>query len=108
MRLLPLALVPGALAVTVQVSDANSVMSATSSIAFDMMTSYTGNQSGQVPGLLPGGLACDPNNPSIYCWWEAGAMFGALINYWQYTNDSSYNPVVIEALQFQRGPDNNF
>ncbi|OCT52968.1 Mannan endo-1,6-alpha-mannosidase DCW1 [Cladophialophora carrionii] len=108
MRLLPLALVPGALAITLDISDENSVKSATSTIAYDMMTFYTGNQTGQVPGLLPGGLSCDPNNPAIYCWWEAGAMFGALINYWQYTNDSSYNPVVSQALQFQRGPDNNF
>ncbi|KAH0845801.1 Mannan endo-1,6-alpha-mannosidase DCW1 [Fonsecaea pedrosoi] len=108
MRLLPLALVPGALAISLDINDPSSVTSAASSVAFDMMTSYTGNQTGQVPGLLPGGLSCDPNNPAIYCWWEAGAMFGSLIHYWQYTNDSSYNPVVTQALQFQRGPDNNF
>ncbi|KIW68988.1 hypothetical protein PV04_04895 [Phialophora macrospora] len=108
MRLLPLALVPGALAIALDINDQNSVVSTLSTIAYDMMTIYTGNQTGQVPGLLPGGLSCDPNNVGIYCWWEAGAMFGALINYWQYTNDSSYNPVVAQALQFQRGPDNNF
>ncbi|RMZ86469.1 hypothetical protein DV736_g6305, partial [Chaetothyriales sp. CBS 134916] len=73
-----------------------------------MMTYYQGNQSGQVPGLLPGSLACDPNNPAIYCWWEAGAMWGQLINYWQYTNDSTYNAITSEALQFQRGPQSNF
>jgi len=73
-----------------------------------MMTYYNGNQTGQIPGLLPGGLACTTSNPSVYCWWEAGAMFGALINYWTYTNDTTYNPVVSQALQFQRGPDNNF
>lgn len=30
------------------------------------MTYYQGNQSGQIPGILPG----------PYYWWEAGAMFG--------------------------------
>lgn len=108
MRLLPLALVPCALAVTLNVDDQSSISSAASTLAYDMMTTYTGNQSGQIPGLLPGGMSCDPNNPTVYCWWEAGAMFGSLINYWQYTNDSSYNSVVSQALQFQRGPDNNF
>lgn len=108
MRLLPLALVPCALAISLDISNSADVSSVQGTIAYDMMTSYTGNLSGQIPGLLPGGLACDPNNPTIYCWWEAGAMFGALIHYWQYTKDTSYNPVVSQALQFQRGPDNNF
>jgi len=35
-------------------------------------------------------------------------MFGALINYWQYTGDTSYNPTVFQALQFQVGPQQNF
>ncbi len=35
-------------------------------------------------------------------------MWGSLINYWQYTNDTTYNSLVTEALQFQRGSDNNF
>jgi mannan endo-1,6-alpha-mannosidase len=108
MRLLPLVLVPGALAISVQINDPASVQSVTSTLAYDMMSVYQGNQTGQVPGLLPGALACTTSNPSLYCWWESGAMFGALINYWQYTNDTSYNPVVTQALQFQRGPDNNF
>lgn len=97
-----------AAAITLDVSSGSSIDSVTSSIAFDMMTSYTGNQSGQEPGLLPGSLACDPNTLGVYCWWEAGAMWASLINYWQYTNDTTYNPVVMQALQFQRGPESNF
>jgi len=108
MRLLPLAFVPCALAITLNMNDQSSIASTASTIAYDMMTTYTGNQTGQVPGLLPGGLSCDPNNLGTYCWWEAGAMFGSLINYWQYTNDTSYNDVVSQALQFQRGPENNY
>jgi mannan endo-1,6-alpha-mannosidase len=37
-----------------------------------MMKYYTGNHTGDVPGNLP-----DP-----YYWWEAGAMFMNMIEYW--------------------------
>ena len=50
----------------------DSIKSAASSIARQMMTSYVGNLSGQVPGLLP---------PPYY-WWEAGAMFMNMVEYW--------------------------
>lgn len=35
-------------------------------------------------------------------------MWGALINYWQYTGDSSYNDMISTAIQFQKGEDDNF
>lgn len=60
-----------------------------------MMSIYKGNETGGTPGLLP--------FPGYY-WWEAGGMFGCLIDYWFYTNDSTYNPQVMEALLFQTGP----
>jgi len=95
-------------AIQLDVTSNSDVKSAAATIAYDMMTVYTGNQSGEVPGLLPGGLNCNPNNVGTYCWWEAGAMFGSLINYWQYTGDESYNSVTSEAMAFQRGADDNF
>ena len=91
-------------AITLDLTSQDSVKSVTSTLAYDMMTYYSGNTTGGTPGLLPGpcqSLEC-------YYWWEAGAMFGSLINYWQYTGDDSYNSVVSEALQFQRGPDENY
>lgn len=63
-----------------------------------MMTYYTGNQTGQPVGLLP--------NP--YYWWEAGAMFGQMIEYWYYTGDSTYNDVITQGLLAQVGPDNDY
>lgn len=95
-------------AIQLTVTDPNDVKSVASSMAFDMMTTYNGNTTGQVPGLLPGGLACNPNINGVYCWWEAGAMFGSLINYWQYTGDTSYNDVVSQAMAWQKGDDNDF
>lgn len=41
----------------------DSIRSAASTIAYDMMAYYTGNQTGKEPGLLP----------VPYYWWEAGA-----------------------------------
>ncbi len=63
-----------------------------------MMTYYTGNLTGQTPGLLPG----------PYYWWEAGAMFGSLIDYWYYTGDPSYNDVTQQAMLFQVGPNADY
>jgi mannan endo-1,6-alpha-mannosidase len=90
--------------IALDLSSQDSIKSVASTLAYDMMTYYSGNQSGQVPGLLPGPCAA----VQCYYWWEAGAMFGSLINYWQYTGDTSYNPTVSQALQFQVGPDQNF
>ena len=63
-----------------------------------MLKYYTGNQPGDTPGNLP-----DP-----YYWWEAGAMFGALVEYWYYTGDSQWNDITTQALLHQAGPDNNY
>jgi mannan endo-1,6-alpha-mannosidase len=57
------------------------------------MSYYTGNRTGDTPGNLP-----DP-----YYWWECGAMFGAMINYWYYTGDTSYNAATSQALLHQAG-----
>jgi mannan endo-1,6-alpha-mannosidase len=72
----------------------DSIKEAASTIAYDLMSYYTGNNTGDVPGCLP-----EP-----YYWWEAGAMFGAMIDYWHYTGDTTYNDVTSEALLFQVGP----
>lgn len=63
-----------------------------------MMSYYKGNQSGQPLGLLP-----EP-----YYWWEAGAMFGQMVEYWFYTGDDSYNDVVMQGMIAQVGPYNDF
>lgn len=63
-----------------------------------MMSFYNGNQTGGVLGLLP---------PPYY-WWEAGAMFGQMIEYWFLTGDTSYNDVVTEAILAQISPTNDF
>jgi mannan endo-1,6-alpha-mannosidase len=107
-RLSLLLFVANGMAITLDLSSTSSVTSAANTIAKNLMQYYTGNQPGQVPGLLLGGLNCNPSAVGTYCWWEAGAMWGIMINYWQYTNDSQYNALISQALQFQRGPQSNF
>lgn len=67
-------------------------------MAHDLVTFYTGNNSGDVPGNLP-----DP-----YYWWEAGAFFGSLVNYWAFTGDSTYNKITVQALEHQAGTKGDF
>lgn len=63
-----------------------------------MMKYYTGNHTGDTPGNLP----------QPYYWWEAGAMFGGLVDYYYYTGDNQYNEVTTEALLFQVGPNADY
>lgn len=72
-------------------------------LAYDTMTYYKGNLSGQTPGILPG-----PPPAGDYYWWEAGALWGAMIEYWHYTGDTTYNDVVTDALLFQVGPNRDY
>ena len=62
------------------------------------MAWYKGNDTGGTPGILPG----------PYYWWEAGGMFGHMINYWYYTGDTYYNDIVSQAIQFQVGTGDDF
>ncbi|KAM0333394.1 hypothetical protein ACHAQA_002055 [Verticillium albo-atrum] len=67
-------------------------------LAYDLMTYYHGNESGQTPGILPG-----PPPAGDYYWWEAGAMWGAMMDYWHLTGDDTYNDVVTQAMLWQVG-----
>jgi mannan endo-1,6-alpha-mannosidase len=63
------------------------------------MSYYTGNKTGSsMLGLLP----------YPYYWWEAGAMWGTMISYWHYTNDSTYVEEVGQAILSQSSPTNDF
>ena len=66
-----------------------------------MYANVNNNGGVQVISGIPGLLTYPP-----YYWWEAGAMFGQLIDYWYYTNDSTYNDMVRDGIMFQIG-DNN-
>ncbi|KAI5245322.1 mannan endo-1,6-alpha-mannosidase [Aureobasidium subglaciale] len=85
-------------AIELDLSSDESIKSAASTVAYGMMKYYHGNETGQTVGLLPW----------PYYWWHAGAVFGAMVDYWYYTGDTSYNAVTSQALVFQAGPDADY
>ena len=69
-------------------------------LAYDLMLFYEGNQTGQIPGILPGPPT---EHKGDYYWWEGGAMMGTYIDYWFFTGDPSYNHVIEEGMLHQVG-----
>jgi len=86
-------------AMDLDLTSPDSIKSTAEKIAKKMVAFYPGDQPGGIPGLLG-----DP-----YYWWEAGAMFGSLIDYWYYTGDTQFNDITSQALLFQvNPPENNY
>lgn len=85
-------------AITIDVTSPDSIKQAASKAAAGMVQYYTGNRPGDVPGNLP----------APYYWWEAGAMFGSLIDYWYFTGDTTYNDITVQAMLHQAGPNADF
>ena len=76
-----------------------SIKSAAATIVHDMLkTYYTGNVTAGQEGLLP----------TPYFWWEAGAMWGGLVDYWAYTGDKSDVETVGQAIASQASPTTDF
>lgn len=67
-------------------------------IAKGIMDYYNGNNTGLTPGMF--------TNP--YYWWEAGAAWGSLLDYWYYTGDVMYNDLLKSSLLYQVGVDWNY
>ncbi|KAI1154163.1 glycosyl hydrolase family 76-domain-containing protein [Nemania diffusa] len=76
----------------------DSIKNVAKQLAADLVLMYSGDQPGQTPGLLP----------QPYYWWEAGALMGALIDYWYYTGDTTYNDITQQGMLHQVGPYNDF
>ncbi|KAF2721435.1 glycoside hydrolase family 76 protein [Polychaeton citri CBS 116435] len=87
-----------AAAVQYEATSADSIKSAAATIAYDLMKYYTGNNTGDNPGNLPW----------PYYWWEAGAVFGTMVEYYYYTGDTSYNEATTQALTWQAGEAGTF
>ncbi|KAF7872017.1 uncharacterized protein EAF02_009122 [Botrytis sinoallii] len=85
--------------INLDVTSTDSIKSAASIIAKDLVGLY---KQSQTPGAPIGVL----NEP--YSWWESGAMFDTLIQYWRLTGDSQYNQLVTRGLASQRGPNDDF
>jgi mannan endo-1,6-alpha-mannosidase len=76
----------------------DSIKSAASSLASQLVGYYTANSTGRENGTLP----------SPYYWWEVGALFDTLIQYSHLTGDTQYNSLVSTGLLSQVGKNNDF
>ncbi|KAI0541086.1 mannan endo-1,6-alpha-mannosidase DCW1-like protein [Xylaria digitata] len=74
------------------INDPESIRSVASTIAYGTMSYYTGNIT---------------NTPNVH-WWQAGACWGAMLDYSHYTGDTSYDDVITQALLSQVGPEFDF
>lgn len=67
-------------------------------LAKGLMDYYTGNNSGQSPGMFSW----------PYYWWEAGAAWNSMLDYWFYTGDDTWNDLLMSSLLYQTGPNWNY
>ncbi|KAK4227130.1 putative glycoside hydrolase [Podospora fimiseda] len=91
-------------ALSVDFGSTDSIKAAAKTVAANLMGYYKGDQPGETPGILPG-----PPPHGAYYWWEGGALWGTIIDYWHYTGDTTYNDETQRSLVFQaNSPANNF
>lgn len=74
----------------------DSIKNAAAIAALNTMAKYTGNQTGHIPGKLPGE------------WAMGGMLFDTMIQYWYFTGDSSNNPAVSQGMYAQRGEQEDY
>ncbi|KAK5723806.1 i-AAA protease yme1 [Elasticomyces elasticus] len=91
----------GALAIELDLNSIASIRNASVTLAYDLMSWYQNNQSSTATTAI-GTL------PAPHYWWEAGAVWAGMIDYWAYTNDTSYVSTVQQALLAQVGPTNDY
>lgn len=84
------------------VKDPASIRTAASTIAQGLLKYYKNN----APDTPPEKIGLLPFPP--YYWWQSGAMWGGLIDYYSYTKDNTYVNDTIQAMMAQRGPKDDF
>lgn len=85
--------------IQVTLSDDQSVIGAAKTIADDLISYYVGNSTAAVASVLP---------YPPYFWWETGAMWGVMLDYWYATGDDTYNAQASVSIQAQVGEHQDF
>ncbi|KAJ5256647.1 Mannan endo-1-6-alpha-mannosidase DCW1 [Penicillium angulare] len=93
--LIPLLFSGSISAIELDITDEQSIKDAASTTTYAMMTYYHGNETGHIPGSFP------------TKWWEGSALFLALLQYWHFTGDTTYNDELRVGLEWQAG-DNDY
>ena len=79
-----------------------SIISTSAILARGVMAHYKNNATGTDPTLV----GTFPYPP--YYWWESGAAWGSMIDYWAYTKDTSYVGTTVEAIVANAGTGTDF
>jgi hypothetical protein len=90
------------LALQLDPTNPDSVRETAKNVAEVLVSMYADTKTGVILSGIPGLLTYPP-----YYWWEAGAMFGQLIDYWYYTGDGQWNDLVREGILHQTWGDEN-
>ncbi|TKA50067.1 hypothetical protein B0A55_12886, partial [Friedmanniomyces simplex] len=88
-------------AIALDVNSKASIRNASATLAYGLMSWYQNNQSSTA-------LTAIGTLPAPLYWWEAGAVWGGMVDYWAYTNDTSYVHTVQQALLAQVGPKDDY
>lgn len=88
-----------------KISTKEEIKQSAKDLAWHVMTLYPGNKTGNEVGIFPGPPS---EGKGPYYWWQAGAVWGAMIDYWHYTGDSTYNSLVTDGIIHQIGEDQDF
>ncbi|BFZ64162.1 6-phosphofructokinase, alpha subunit [Saitoella coloradoensis] len=88
----------GVNAVTIDASSQSSLTNGSYQTVKGIMNYYHGDDIGETPGLFPA--------PAY--WWESGAAWNTLIEYYAYTGDDRWNNQTMKSLLFQVGPDDDY
>lgn len=91
-----LVIAPLAWAISIDINDPDSFKTSATTVASDMMTFYADRASKDIPGKFDG------------TWWEGGAMFMGLMQYWHWTGDATWNDQVNAGMVWQAGPAGDF
>ncbi|QPG73813.1 hypothetical protein FOA43_001127 [Brettanomyces nanus] len=93
-----LSLLPLASCVDLEVGDKESVCAAATLIIDGIMDYYEGTRYGGTVGMFQ-----EP-----YYWWEAGEVFGGMLDTWYFCDNDTYEDIIYDAILAQRGTGNSF
>lgn len=80
-------------ALDMDTSSKDSINSGLAKIAKGVMDYYNGHEPGNTIGMF---------EPPYY-WWESGAAWGSILDYWYFTGDTTYNEKLYDSLLWQAG-----
>lgn len=91
-------------AIPLDVTSTSSIKAAAATVVEGIFSYYKNNATG--PNTQPWQVGLFPFFP--YYWWESGAVWGGMMDYYAYTADDSYLNATLTAMAAQTGPDYDY